>query len=84
MCSAQPLQMFEVVLALAMMIKEDHGDTEMAVIVDHFVAAEPEASGDEVLDNISRARSGFPPGGKSVPSPLSQPLCVTACHRCLN
>ena len=76
--------MFEIVLALAMMIKGDHVDTEMAVIVDHFVAAEPEASGDEVLDNISRAKSGFPPGGKSVPSPLSQPLRVTACGHCLN
>ena len=36
--------MFEMVLALAVTIKGDHVDTEMAVIVDRFVAAEPEAS----------------------------------------
>lgn len=46
LCSAQPAQMFETVLALVMKSQGDHVHKSVVVIIDHFIVEKPEASGD--------------------------------------
>lgn len=83
MFSVQPAQMYETLLAVVMMCQGDHVCKKGVVIIGHCIVEKPEASGDQVLDNITSAKSRFHPGCNSLPSPLSQTLCITADGHCL-